>query len=91
MPETLTLIPLPLVMAALLAGVALAAIAMVAWLLHQIARRALDKTSPDGVESVIRALSTLIEPLRMFLPWSRWDKQARWKPGSSTSSDKDQE
>jgi hypothetical protein len=82
-------LPLPVVVAVVFAGVGLAAMAITAWLLHQIARRALDKTTPDGVESVIRALSTLIDPLRMFLPWSRWDSSARSKPRSPGPSDKD--
>lgn len=90
MPEVTTYpLPLPVAVAAMIAGVALAAMAITAWLLHQIARRALDKTTPDGVESVIRALSALIDPLRMFLPWSRWSRSARSKPGSSMPSDKD--
>jgi hypothetical protein len=92
MPEVTTYpLPLPVVVAAVFAAVALAAMTITAWLLHQIARRALDKTTPDGVESVIRALSTLIDPLRMFLPWSRWGGPARSKPkpGRSVPSDKD--
>ncbi|MBG0567340.1 hypothetical protein [Actinoplanes aureus] len=71
------MLPSPVVMAALIAGVALAAMAITAWLVLQIARRALDKTAPDEVESVVRALGALIHPLRLFLPWSRRDSSAR--------------
>jgi len=90
MPEVTTYsVPLPVAMAVLVIVVAFAALVITACLIYQIARRALDKTTPDGVESVIRALGTLIDPLRMFLPWSRRGESARSKPGSAKKSDKD--
>jgi hypothetical protein len=46
------------------------AIAIAAWLVYQVARRAIDKTTPEGVAAVILALATLLNPLRLFLPWS---------------------
>jgi len=90
MPEgTAFPIPLPVAMAAVIAVSALAAIAITAWVLHQIARRALDKTTPDGVESVILALSALVEPFRMFLPWSQRGRSGLPKDDTSPPSTED--
>ncbi|WP_433378914.1 hypothetical protein ACQPZX_12550 [Actinoplanes sp. CA-142083] len=82
-------IPTPVVMAVVIAVSALIAIAITAFLLNQIARRALDKTTPDGVESVIHALGTLIDPLRMFLPWARGFRVRRPKKEKPTPSTED--
>lgn len=82
-------VPLSIIMVVIVAAVALAAMAITAWLLNQITRRALDKATPDAVESVVRALGTLIDPLRMFLPWSRWDRGGPAEPGRRKPSDKD--
>jgi hypothetical protein len=49
---------------------AVAAIAIVAWLVRQIALKAIEKVSPEGVAPVIMALSALPSPFRLFLPWS---------------------
>ncbi|GAA0535711.1 hypothetical protein GCM10010172_16230 [Paractinoplanes ferrugineus] len=88
MPEGTAFAPLPVVMAALIAVSALVAIAITALLIHQIARRALDKSTPDDVESVIHALGTLIDPLRMFLPWARRSRSGRSKKSPTTEDRK---
>lgn len=49
----------------------LVAIAILAWLAHSIACRAIDKATPDSVAPVLLALSALMGALRLFLPWSR--------------------
>lgn len=46
------------------------AIAIAAWLVREVARRAIDKASPETVASVITALGVLLYSLRSFLPWS---------------------
>lgn len=49
---------------------AIAAIAIAAWLVREVASRAIDKTTPESVASVVHELGTLLNPLRLFLPWS---------------------
>ena len=46
------------------------AIAISAWLVRDVARQAIKRTSPDTVPAVVLALGTLLDPLRLFLPWS---------------------
>lgn len=48
----------------------IAAMIIAAWLVYQVARRAIDKATPDGVAAVVLALAALLNPLRQFLPWS---------------------
>lgn len=54
----------------------LAAIAIAAWLVLQVAQKAIDKATPEGVAPVIVALGALLHPLRMFLPWSSLGRQS---------------
>jgi hypothetical protein len=49
---------------------AVVAIAISAWLVHDVAHRAIERTSPEEVPAVVQALGTLLHPLRGFLPWS---------------------
>jgi hypothetical protein len=49
---------------------ALAMAAMAAWLVHDVARKAIDKTTPEGVAQVVGALADLLSPLQSYLPWS---------------------
>jgi hypothetical protein len=49
---------------------AIVAIAISAWLVRDVAHRAIERTSPDNVPAVVLALSALLHPLRLFLPWS---------------------
>lgn len=72
MPQTRTtyLMPGMLTVTIVIAVSAVTAIAITAWLVHQVARRAIDKTTPEGVAPVILALGALLNPLRLFLPWS---------------------
>lgn len=46
-------------------------IVIAAWLVRDVARKAIDKTTPEGVAPVVAALGALLSPLRLFLPWSR--------------------
>jgi hypothetical protein len=72
MPQTRTAYLIPGVLPAIIviAVSAVAAIAIAAWLVYQVARRAIDKVPPEGVAPVILALGALLNPLRLFLPWS---------------------
>ena len=47
-----------------------AALAISAWLVRDVAHRAIDRTNPDKVAAVVSALGSLLHPLRLFLPWS---------------------
>jgi len=44
-------------------------VAIAACLVYQIARKAIDKTNPEGVAPVVLALSSLPVALRLLLPW----------------------
>jgi hypothetical protein len=46
------------------------AVAIAAWLIREVASRAIEKTKPEDVASVVVALGALLNPLRLFLPWS---------------------
>jgi hypothetical protein len=65
---------------------AIVAIAISAWLVRDVARRAIERTSPDKVPAVVLALGSLLHPLHLFLPWS-----GRWGPGSRPSGANDPE
>lgn len=71
MPQTTTVYPISGVLPVIIviAASAVVAIAIAAWLVHQVARRAIDKVPPEGVAPVILALGALLNPLRLFLPW----------------------
>lgn len=71
MPKTNSVYPVPDVLPVIIviALSAVAATAIAAWLVYQVARRAIDKVPPEGVTPVIYALSALLNPLRLFLPW----------------------
>jgi len=72
MPQTGTtyLMPGMLTVTIVIAVSTVTTIAIAAWLVHQVARRAIDKTTPEGVAPVILALGALLNPLRLFLPWT---------------------
>ncbi len=46
-------------------------VAIAAWLVRDIAEKALDKTPPDSVAPVVLALGALLDALHRFLPWSK--------------------
>jgi len=79
MPKTNTTYPAPgmLPVIIVIAISAIVAMAIAAWLVHQVALKAIDKTTPEEVAPVILALAAWLNPLRQFLPWSRPDKQDR--------------
>lgn len=51
--------------------------AITAWLVNAVARRAIEKASPGDVAPVILALSALLNPLRGFMSWVRSDRPGR--------------
>ena len=65
---------------------ALITAAIAAWLVHDVARKAIEKTTPEGVAQVVHALSHLLHPLRLYLPWSsnRWSSNAPAVPSGAT-------
>lgn len=58
------------------------AIAISAWLVRDVAHRAIERTSPDNVPAVVLALGALLHPLRLFLPWSSRGKGQGLPPDS---------
>jgi hypothetical protein len=84
MPETRTVYPvsgvLPVII--VIAVSTIAAIAIAAWLVNQVARRAIDKATPEEVAPVILALGALLNPLQLFLPWRARSGPARLPPRS---------
>jgi len=59
---------LPVVL--VIAGTAIAAIAISAWLVRDVAHKALDRTCPEKVPAVVVALGSLLRSLPQFLPWT---------------------
>src|SRR5262249_51987116 len=59
---------LPVVAVVAICGVVSLAIA--AWLISEVARRALEKSAQNDVPQVLTALGGLLDRLRLFLPWS---------------------
>jgi hypothetical protein len=90
MPQTRTDYPISGVFPVIvvMAVSAVAAIAIAAWLVHQVARRAIDKVPPEEVAPVILALGALLNPLRLFLPWSGRSEspQLPMHPGDSATT-----
>ncbi|MGH3159844.1 MAG: hypothetical protein ACRDNF_25170 [Streptosporangiaceae bacterium] len=62
-----------------IACTSLVAIAISAWLVRDVARRAIERTSPDKVPAVVQALGSLLHPLRLFLPWSGRRAALDWR------------
>jgi len=60
----------------------LVAITIAAWLVYQVARRAIDKVPPEGVATVILALGALLNPLRLFLPWPNRSEPVQLPPNT---------
>lgn len=52
------------------AGTALVMVAIVAWVVREVAVRAIDKASPHEVAAVISALASLVSAFRWVWPWS---------------------
>jgi hypothetical protein len=52
------------------AGSSLIVIFIVAWLVREVAVRAIEKAAPDQVVAVIIALAGLVSPFRWIWPWS---------------------
>jgi hypothetical protein len=78
---------------------AIIAVAIAAWLIREVAQRAIEKTTPEGVAAVVLALGALLNPLRLFLPWSSARSPAELKdpvgsarisPHNENSSDRPQ-
>lgn len=69
---------LPLLGVAL--GGAIIGIAIVAWLVREIASLAIEKSEPDHVADVVSALAALISAFRFFLPWSKAQALTRLPP-----------
>jgi hypothetical protein len=80
-----------IILAATGAIVVLVVVAIAAWLVRDIAEKAINKTTPDGVASVVLALGTLLDPLHRFLPWSAMTNRASLPGdcGGSTSGSAD--
>jgi hypothetical protein len=70
MPGTTYSVLFMIVALAVIAASAVAVAVIAAWLAYQVAKRAIDKATPEGVASVVLALASLIDPLHKFLPWS---------------------
>ena len=49
---------------------AVAVVIVVAWLVREVALRAIEKSTPDQVASVVLALAALVSPFRWIWPWS---------------------
>jgi hypothetical protein len=70
-----------------IACTAVIAIAISAWLVHDVAHRAIDRANPDKIPAVLLALGSLLHPLRLFLPWSgRLSRDIRNCPMAAMSS-----
>jgi hypothetical protein len=59
------------------------ALAIAACLILSIARRAIDRTSPDEVPDVILALTAMLGQLADYLPWSGQKGLAKSSPRDS--------
>jgi hypothetical protein len=86
MPQTSTVNAVPGVfpVVIVIAVSAVAALAIGAWLVSQVARRAIDKVPPEGVAPVILALDTMLNSLRLYLPWS--NRSGMSQPPSQTGN-----
>lgn len=62
-------VPDALAITVVLALAAIVAIAISAWLVHDVAREAMKRTSPENVAAVVLALAALLRPLALYLPW----------------------
>jgi hypothetical protein len=60
-----------------IAGTSLVALAIVAWLVRDVAVRAIARAKPDQVAAVIVALASLITPFHWIWPWSARTRTAR--------------
>jgi hypothetical protein len=58
---------LPVVAVIALSGIL--ALAIAAWLIRDVARNALERSAEADVPQVLVALATLLDRLRLFLPW----------------------
>jgi hypothetical protein len=54
---------------AIIAATCIAALCVVGWLIRDVARAALQKSSEENVPHVLVALGGLLEQFRLFLPW----------------------
>lgn len=54
-----------------IAVAAVVALSIAGWVIRDVARTALQKTSQDNVPHVLAALGSLLEQLRLFFPWQR--------------------
>jgi hypothetical protein len=72
---------IPLV--AIIAATGIVALGVAGWVIRDVARTALQKSSEENVPHVIAALSGLLEQLRLFLPWQSGS------PKSTTSEPRD--
>lgn len=68
------------------ASTTIIAIAISAWLVRDVAHRAIERTSPEKVPAVVLALGSLLHPLRLFLPWSSRDA----RPSLPLGNDQDE-
>jgi nitrate/nitrite transporter NarK len=78
-----------------IAGTVIAVIAISAWLVRDVAHKALDRTSPERVPAVVLALGSLLRSLPQFLPWSsrlgNIDEQVSAAFGLHDAVDKEQD
>jgi hypothetical protein len=58
-------------------------LAIAAWLLHDLARTALERSAQEDVPQVLNALSGLLDKLSLLLPWSRRGRQSLPPSGPS--------
>jgi len=66
--------PMPVIIVIAVSGVV--ALAIGARLVRDVAHMAIEKATPEGVPAVVVALSSLLRPLRMFLPWSSREERS---------------
>jgi hypothetical protein len=59
--------------AIVVACTAIVCLGIAAWLVREVALRAIDRSSPEKVAAVVQALGSILRALGVFLPWSGRD------------------
>jgi hypothetical protein len=84
---------LPVVMVVAVSGIL--ALAIAAWLIRDVARNALERSTQADVPQVLAALGGLLDRLRLFLPWQNGRRTSLSsgapddQPMTHTESDRD--
>jgi hypothetical protein len=72
---------------AVVAATGIIALCVAGWVIRDVARAALQKSSEENIPYVLAALGGLLEQLRMFLPWqSAGHKSVAPEPPSEQSA-----